>query len=88
MEVLALISQSMTNEEIAEKLFLSPKTVKTHLRNIFAKSRDAESGRGCAYLHTSCPNIELVVFDDLFLTEHIGVQVVFTIFFLKQNFQL
>jgi len=38
MEVLALISQSMTNEEIADKLFLSSKTVKTHLRNIFAKS--------------------------------------------------
>jgi DNA-binding CsgD family transcriptional regulator len=37
MEVMALISQSMTNEEIADKLFLSPKTVKTHLRNIFAK---------------------------------------------------
>ena len=39
MEILALISQSMTNEEIADKLFLSIKTVKTHLRNIFAKSR-------------------------------------------------
>ena len=37
MEVLALISQSMTNEEIADKLFLSSKTVKTHMRNIFAK---------------------------------------------------
>jgi two-component system response regulator DegU len=37
-EVLSLISQSMTNEEIAERLFLSPKTVKTHLRNIFSKS--------------------------------------------------
>jgi DNA-binding CsgD family transcriptional regulator len=38
MEVLALISESMTNEEIASKLFLSSKTVKTHLRNIFAKA--------------------------------------------------
>lgn len=38
MEVLALISQSMTNEEIADKLCLSSKTVKTHLRNIFAKT--------------------------------------------------
>ena len=37
-EVMALISESMTNEEIAEKLFLSPKTVKTHIRNIFEKT--------------------------------------------------
>jgi DNA-binding NarL/FixJ family response regulator len=38
MEVMALIIKSMTNEEIANKLFISPKTVKTHVRNIFAKA--------------------------------------------------
>ena len=38
MEVRALISESMTNEEIAQKLFLSAKTVKTHIRNIFEKT--------------------------------------------------
>jgi DNA-binding NarL/FixJ family response regulator len=38
MEVMALISESMTNEEIAQKLFLSAKTVKTHIRNIFEKT--------------------------------------------------
>jgi DNA-binding NarL/FixJ family response regulator len=38
MEIMELISHSMTNEEIADKLFLSAKTVKTHLRNIFAKA--------------------------------------------------
>jgi DNA-binding NarL/FixJ family response regulator len=38
MEVMELISKSMTNEEIADKLFISSKTVKTHLRNIFAKA--------------------------------------------------
>ena len=38
MEIMALISESMTNEEIADKLFISSKTVKTHLRNIFAKA--------------------------------------------------
>ena len=38
MDVMELISHSMTNEEIADKLFLSPKTVKTHIRNIFAKA--------------------------------------------------
>jgi two-component system, NarL family, response regulator DegU len=37
-EVMALICESMTNEEIAEKLFLSAKTVKTHIRNIFEKT--------------------------------------------------
>ena len=35
---MALISESMTNEEIAQKLFLSAKTVKTHIRNIFEKT--------------------------------------------------
>jgi len=39
MEVMELISHSMTNEEIADKLFLSPKTVKTHIRNIFEKAK-------------------------------------------------
>jgi len=38
MQILELISQSMTNEEIADKLFISSKTVKTHLRNIFMKA--------------------------------------------------
>lgn len=38
MEILSLISESMTNEEIAQKLFLSAKTVKTHIRNIFEKT--------------------------------------------------
>ena len=38
MEVMALISESMTNEEIAEKLFLSSKTIKTHIRNIYEKT--------------------------------------------------
>ena len=38
MEILELISHSLTNEEISNKLFISAKTVKTHLRNIFVKA--------------------------------------------------
>ena len=38
MQILELISHSLTNEEIADKLFISSKTVKTHLRNIFMKA--------------------------------------------------
>ena len=36
-EVLLLISKGLKNDEIAEKLFLSVSTVKTHTRNIFTK---------------------------------------------------
>ena len=41
-EILALIVQGLTNPEIAERLFLSNHTVKTHINRIFAKtgSRD------------------------------------------------
>ena len=37
MEILALISSGATNEDIAEKLFISPHTVKTHLYHVFKK---------------------------------------------------
>jgi LuxR family transcriptional regulator of csgAB operon len=36
-EILALISIGATNEEISEKLYISPNTVKNHLYNIFKK---------------------------------------------------
>jgi LuxR family maltose regulon positive regulatory protein len=36
-EIIGLLSERMGNKEIAEKLFLSPKTVKSHLYNIFQK---------------------------------------------------
>ena len=35
--VLALLPSGMTNAEIAERLFVSVNTVKTHLRRVFAK---------------------------------------------------
>lgn len=36
-EVLELIAQGHTNQEVADKLFVSPNTIKTHLANLFAK---------------------------------------------------
>jgi len=36
-DVLLLISQGLKNDEIAEKLFLSVSTIKTHTRNVFIK---------------------------------------------------
>lgn len=39
LEVLALLARGSTNEEIANELFLSEKTVKSHLSSIFRKLR-------------------------------------------------
>jgi DNA-binding NarL/FixJ family response regulator len=52
-EILGLISQGLTNGEIAERLFLSNHTVKTHINRIFAKtgSRDRVAAIGYAQRH-------------------------------------
>ena len=36
-ELLVLLRQGYTNREIADRLYLSENTVKTHLRRLFAK---------------------------------------------------
>lgn len=41
-EVLALISQGANNTDIAERLFLSPKTVRNHISNIYSKLQVAD----------------------------------------------
>jgi len=52
-EILGLIAQGLTNTEIAERLFLSNHTVKTHINRIFAKtgSRDRVAAIGYAQRH-------------------------------------
>jgi len=37
MEVLKLIAEGKTNQEIADELFIALKTVKTHVSNILSK---------------------------------------------------
>jgi LuxR family maltose regulon positive regulatory protein len=37
LDVLDLLSQRLRNKEIAEKLFISPETIKKHLANIYRK---------------------------------------------------
>lgn len=36
-QVLELIAEGRTNQAISERLFLSPKTIETHIRQIFQK---------------------------------------------------
>ena len=36
-EVLRLVAQGLTNEQVAEQLVISPRTVKTHLTSIYGK---------------------------------------------------
>ncbi|MBM4447842.1 MAG: response regulator transcription factor [Chloroflexi bacterium] len=48
-EVLRLIAQGATNKEIADSLFISENTVKTHLRNIMDKLHLANRSQAAAY---------------------------------------
>ena len=52
-EVLRLIARGLSNQAIAEDLFVSETTVKTHINNLFAKAgvRDRAQAVGYAYRH-------------------------------------
>jgi two-component system, NarL family, response regulator LiaR len=49
MEVLRLIADGQNNVEIAEHLFLSPKTVKTHVSNILSKLQLADRTQAAVF---------------------------------------
>jgi DNA-binding NarL/FixJ family response regulator len=48
-EILALITRGLTNPEIADQLFLSSHTVKTHINRIFAKTGSRDRVAAIAY---------------------------------------
>jgi DNA-binding CsgD family transcriptional regulator len=50
-EVLGLIMQGLTNNEIAEKLFISYETVKSHRKNILEKSGAKNTAALINYYH-------------------------------------
>ena len=48
-EILGLIARGLTNTEIAERLFLSSHTIKTHINRIFAKTGSRDRVAAIAY---------------------------------------
>jgi DNA-binding NarL/FixJ family response regulator len=49
LEVLVMVCNGLTNNEIAEKLFISPKTVEVHKSNIFRKTKVKNSAQLVIY---------------------------------------
>jgi DNA-binding NarL/FixJ family response regulator len=50
-EVLRLIGDGLTNAEIADQLFVSTATVKTHINNLFAKVQVRDRAQAVAYAY-------------------------------------
>ncbi len=48
-EVLRLVAQGLTNEQVAERLVISPRTVNTHLTSIFSKIGVSSRGAATRY---------------------------------------
>lgn len=51
LEVLVLIGEGKTNQEIAEELFIGIKTVKTHVSNVLSKLGVEDRTRAAVYAH-------------------------------------
>ncbi|HWE55047.1 MAG TPA: response regulator transcription factor [Acidimicrobiales bacterium] len=50
-EVLVLIAEGLSNQEIAGRLYVSEATVKTHINHIFAKTHSRDRTAAAAYAH-------------------------------------
>lgn len=50
-EVLRLIAAGLSNSEIAEQLFVSEATIKTHVNHIFTKTGSRDRSQAVAYAH-------------------------------------
>ena len=50
-EVLRLLAQGLANAQIAEKLFVSQSTVKTHINNLFAKTGVNDRAQAVSYAY-------------------------------------
>jgi len=51
LEVLELIAQGLINKEIAKRLFISEKTVKNHVSNIFKKLNVSDRTQAAIYAY-------------------------------------
>jgi len=51
MQILKLIAEGKTNQEIAEALFISVRTVKTHITHILGKLQVDDRTQAAVYAH-------------------------------------
>jgi DNA-binding NarL/FixJ family response regulator len=55
LEVLRLLGEGLTNAEIAARLYISTKTVATHVGNVFAKLQLRNRAEAAAFAHRHLP---------------------------------